>query len=84
MMQNRERHPDLAEGFKDAHNDRAIDIKEGDQLYYTIVARVGYANDWAAYKGFGSPEKVAREGDKIPESHARALFPILDHLTYRP
>ena len=79
----KERHPDLRPGFKDAYNDRPSDLEPGDKLYYTVVASVGFVEDWAAYRGFGPPEQVMRYGDKLDEDTARKLFPICDHLEYR-
>lgn len=82
---NRNRHPDLAPGFKDAHNDPIDSFNPGDKVYFTVVAVIGEANDWAAYRGYGTPEQVARTGDKIDPETAMGLFPRLAHSgrTYR-
>lgn len=72
-------HEDVRDGFKDAFNDRATDIEDGDAVYWTVVAVAGYADDWAAYQGFGPPEKVRASGDKLPQDIAERLFPIMVH-----
>lgn len=70
----RERHPHLQPGFRDAYNDSPATYEPGDRFYYTVVAVLGEANDWAAYRGYGSPEQVAATGDKIDQKTAEGLF----------
>ena len=78
-------HPEVVPGFKDAYNDRASDIQDEDSVYYTVVATAGTNNDWAAYYGFGTPDKVAKSGEKVPQAIAEGLFPIMVNTgrTYR-
>jgi len=58
-----------------------------DRTAMKVVAVVGHANDWAAYKGPSdwSDDDVARNGDKIGEEEAKRLFYSLGHsdLVYR-
>ena len=70
-------HPDVLPGFKDAYNDTPTDIQAGDRVYWTCVAIAGHANDWAAYYGFGDPDTVSRNGEKLDEETASRLFPIM-------
>ena len=51
---------------------------------YKIVAVIGYANDWAAYKWptDRSDDDVARNGDKLFTNEAKEYFPELK-LPYR-
>lgn len=70
-------HKDVLAGFKDAYNDSPTDIKDGDKVYYTVVAIAGRANDWAAYQGFGSPSQVTLGGEKLDRETAERLFPIM-------
>lgn len=51
----------------------------------TVVLVAGYADDYAAYAGFGSPEWVARFGDKVSFEEASVHFPggQLDRERYR-
>ena len=66
---------------------RPNDLKAGDELGYKVVAVIGYAHDWAAYKGLTdwSDEEVASNGDKLDEDAAEALFyaPVVAGLKYR-
>jgi len=50
-----------------------------------VVAVIGWANDWAAYRSpeGTSVETCAREGNKISEREARSLFPELEKMYYR-
>jgi hypothetical protein len=55
-------------------------LKAGDLLGFKIVAKI-YSNNngegfWAAYRGLTDweDEKVASDGDKIPQEVAEALF----------
>jgi hypothetical protein len=52
-----------------------------------IIAVIGDIKDWAAYKGLTnwSDERVAAEGDKIPQDAAELLFdtPVRLGLHYR-
>lgn len=70
-------HPDVRPGFKDAYNDSPADIENGDSVYWTVVATAGYADDWAAYQGFGPPEEVLMTGEKLDQATAVRLFPIM-------
>lgn len=58
-------------------------IEEGST---TIVAVIGYADDWAAYRGSSawSLDEISSQGDKILEEEARRLFSTLNYLRYRP
>lgn len=71
------RHPQVKEGFRDPVNEDVTTFQPGDKAYFTIVASIGEIDDWAAYKGFGTPEEVARTGDKLGEEEASRLFPRL-------
>jgi hypothetical protein len=63
------------------------ELKTGDRLGFKIIAVVGYAGDWCAYRGLTdwTDEEVARSGDRIEEDTARALFYALNYseLKYR-
>lgn len=83
FYQNEPHSPGLLPGFVDIYNLRDSDVKDGDRAYFTIVALVGGANDWAAYKGYGTPYEVAKAGLKIEESIAKELFPALASRNYR-
>ena len=68
------------------------DLKPGVRVYAkdavnTYVARIGFADDWAAY--WGSSEwkldLVADHGLKMSEDHAKKIFPVCEEagLSYR-
>ena len=63
------------------------DLKPGDMLGYKIIAVIGYAGDWAAYKGLAdwNDDKVANSGDKLSGEAAEAIFyaPVAAGLIYR-
>jgi len=63
------------------------ELKPDDNLGYKVIAVIGYANDWAAYKGLTSwsDEEVAMSGDKLDKDAAEALFyaPVAAGLKYR-
>ena len=53
------------------------------------VAVIGHVKDFAAYEAkdvfaYFQLERVETNGDKMSENDARALFPQLDDLKYRP
>lgn len=58
--------------------------KIGADKMLLFVAVVGRADDWAAYFGINELgiNEVARIGDKMPESDARSMFPLM-HGEYR-
>ena len=54
-----------------------------------VVAVIGYDSDFSVYEQpfpslIKSKEEIAACGDKISEREARALFPELANLHYRP
>jgi hypothetical protein len=66
---------------------RPCELQPGDRLGFKIIALIGSAGDWAAYRGLTdwSDEQVAAEGDKIPREVAEGLFyaPRAAGLVYR-
>ena len=52
------------------------DLKSGDRLGFKIIAVIGGAGDWAAYRGLTSQsdDEIARQGDKIDRDAAEFLF----------
>ena len=63
------------------------DLKSGDRLGFKIIAVIGGAGDWAAYRGLTSQsdDEIARQGDKIDRDAAEFLFyaPKAAGLKYR-
>ncbi len=66
---------------------RPIDLRPGDKIGFKVIAVIGHANDWAAYRGWTdwTDEQVAAEGDKLSKEAAEALFyaPVAAGMTYR-
>ena len=58
---------------------RPADIEDWTAAAVKIVAWTGQAEDWAAYLGPSDwdDQKVAEQGDKIPQAAAELLFPTL-------
>lgn len=44
---------------------------------YPVVAVIGEAGDWAAYRGRAgwTVDQTARQGDKVSEGEGRSMFP---------
>jgi len=65
--------------FKDLVTTRPGDVEDGDCFAVKIVAVVGYADDWAAYRGPSdwSDELVTDSGDKLLQGAAEPLFYVL-------
>jgi hypothetical protein len=63
------------------------ELKSDDILGFKVVAVIGYAHDWAAYRGLTDwdDEEVASQGDKLSKEAAEALFyaPVALGLKYR-
>ena len=66
---------------------RPNELKPDDRLGYKIIAVIGFANDWAAYKGltYWTDDEVANGGDKLSKQEAELLFyaPVAAGLKYR-
>jgi hypothetical protein len=62
-------------------------LKPDDRLGFKVIAVIGHAGDWAAYRGLAhwSDSDVAAHGDKISKEAAEALFyaPKAAGLVYR-
>ena len=60
---------------------RGDQFQNGDKVYVKLVLSLGYANDYAIYRGPSTwiDEMVAEQGDKLSvaegEAVAKALFP---------
>ena len=61
------------------------EFQAGDQVHVKLVLSLGYANDYAIYRGptTWTDEMVSREGDKLPVADgllvAQALFSTATH-----
>ena len=77
--------------FKSPYSTKPIEVQNGDKFVFVVVASVGYAEDWAAYRlPFGEHQGSLNEltlldalqycaayGEKLDEATARGLFPVL-------
>ncbi len=74
--------------FRSAYMARPYTLKSGDAMAYKCVAVVGDVGDWAAYYGYTdkTDEQIARNGDKMNQKAAEALFPVCVNagLRWRP
>lgn len=61
--------------------DDPLGLRPVRYLVYVLVS--GAIGDYACYAGYGSPEWVARHGEKVSFAHARAIFPTIDQSRYR-
>lgn len=76
--------------FKNPTTVRPNELEPGDNLCWVIVATVGENEDWSAYalpydprQAVPSPDRVAREGDKISQESAEKLFRVCRGLEWR-
>lgn len=54
-----------------------------EETTITIVLKAGGIGDYAAYQGMGSPEFVARHGDKLSFAEAQCHFHGIEREKYR-
>lgn len=56
-----------------------IDVQDGDAFAVKVVAVAGPNNTWFAARGFAhwDKQRVADEGDVLPECEARPLFYVM-------
>jgi hypothetical protein len=80
----------MAESDKETLNPVTVipcDLRASDRLGFKVIAVMGFAQDWTAYRGltWWSDERVVSEGDKLSKSAAEALFyaPVAAGLPYR-
>lgn len=75
--------PDFPPGTLNAYAITPAEIQDRDRFGYKIIAVVS-GPFWCAYRGStGWPdERIAFEGDALPQVVARFLFPSLSHLEY--
>jgi hypothetical protein len=72
--------PDFEEGTLNPYVLAPGEVQLGDQLGYKLVAKVHEGMPyWTVYRGSTgwSDERIANEGDAVPEEVARAVFPVL-------
>jgi hypothetical protein len=54
---------------------RSYQRETGQHLMLSAVLVLGYLGDYAVYCGFGTPEWIARHGDKVSFEEACCHFP---------
>ncbi len=75
--------PQFEEGTLNPYVLAPAEVLDRDRLGYKIIAVVS-GPFWSCYRGGTgwSDEKVAAEGDPVPEAVAKTLFPALAHLIF--
>lgn len=56
-------------------SEKCYPVQGGGEIKLLAVLVLGEVGDYACYAGYGTPEWVARFGDKISFEHASAHFP---------
>lgn len=71
--------PDFEPGTLNPYVITPVEIRMNDRFGYKIVAVVS-GSFWCAYRGptTWNDERVALEGDPVPQAAAKLLFPTLD------